>query len=143
MGLAGGVEVVFDAVLDVGLAALLHFGVGSGLGHALAIELEPGEAAVDVGDVAVALVGFEGDEHLEVGEGGLEVGVGGVAEAGGVVEGGPGGGVEAGAGDDDGSGLGVEVGGFAVVAVADDVEDEDADDDGDEDVVARAEAHRW
>ena len=34
--------------------------VGVGLGHALAIELEPGEAAFDVFDVAVVMVGVEG-----------------------------------------------------------------------------------
>ena len=55
---------VLDAVLDVGLAALFHLGVGVGLCHALAVEVEPGEAAADVGKVAVGWVGVEGDELL-------------------------------------------------------------------------------
>ena len=58
-----------------------------------------------------------------------------------MVEGGPCGGVEAGRGDDDRRGLGVAEGVPLVVAVADDVEDEDADDDGEKDVVAGAELH--
>ena len=43
-------------------AAEFHLRVGVGLDHALAVEVEPGEAALYVGDVAVGLVGFEGEE---------------------------------------------------------------------------------
>ena len=41
------------AAVDVVDGAVFHLGVGAGLGHALAVELEPGEAAVDVGVVGV------------------------------------------------------------------------------------------
>jgi hypothetical protein len=137
--LGAGVLVVFYAVVDVVGGAVFHFEVGVGLGGALAVELEPGKAAVDVVDVAVVLVGVEGDELVEVVEGRVVGGGGIVAEGGGVVEGGPGGCVEAGLGDDDGRGGGAggdEV--SLVAAVANHVEDEEAEDDGEEDVVAGA-----
>ena len=132
---------VFCAGVEVVAAAGFHLGVGVGLGHALAVEVEPGEAALDVGDVAVGLVGVEGEELVEGFEGGLEFGVRCVAECGGVVEGGPGWGVEARFGDDDGRRGGGE-GGAGVAAVAHHVEDEDADDDREEEVVAGTELHK-
>ena len=135
--LGGGVEVVPGAVVEVAEVAGLPLGVAGGVGDALAVELEPGEAAFDVGEVAVGRVGVEGEELVEVLEGWLEVGVGCVAEGGGVVEGGPGGGVEAGLVEDDGRG-GEGEAGAGVAAVAHHVDDEDADDDGEEDVVAGA-----
>ncbi len=116
-------------------AAVAHLGVATDLCHALAVELEPGEAAAEVGGVGVG-----GELLLEGVEGGDEVGGGGVAECGGVVEGEPAGGLGGrGVVDDDGRGGGVRSG--AAVAVADDVEDEDADDEEEEDVVAGAKAH--
>ena len=131
---------VFHAVVEVVVAAGLPLGVVGGVGDALAVELKPGEAALDGGDVAVVLVGVQRDELVEILERRLEVGVGRVAEAGGVVEGGPGGSVQAGRGDDDGrGGVGDRV--SCIVTVAHDVEDEDCDDDGQEDVVAGAELH--
>jgi hypothetical protein len=139
--LGGGVQVVLGAGVEVVGAAGFHLGVDVGLGHALAVEVEPGEAALDVGDVAVGWVGVEGDELVKVFERWLEVGVGCVAEGGGVVEGGPGRGVDARPGDDDGRGRGGD-GGAVVATVAHHVEDEDADDDGEENVVAGTELHR-
>jgi hypothetical protein len=139
-GLGTGVEVVLYAALDVVGCVCFHLGIGVGLGHALAVELQPGEAAVDVGEVAVGLVGVERNEGLEVFERGLVVGGGLVAKAGGVVEGSPGGGVEARLIDDDGrwgGGDGVAL----VVAMANDVVEEEADDDGEQDVVAGAKLH--
>lgn len=134
---------VLYAVVDVADAAGLHLWIGVGLGHALAIEVQPGKAALDVGEVAVALVGIEGHEAMEIGEGSLEVGVGFVSEAGGVVKGGPCRSVEARLGDDDGCGCGVDGDGVAVVAaVANDVVEEETKDDGEKDVVARAKLHR-
>ncbi len=62
--LGGGVEVVLGAGVEVVGAAGFHFGVGVGLGHALAVEVDPGEAALDVGEVAVGLVGVEGEETV-------------------------------------------------------------------------------
>ena len=59
---------------------------------------------MDVLDVAIVLVGVEGEELLEVLESGGEGGGGIVAEGGGVVEGGPGGGVVGAAWLDDGRG---------------------------------------
>ena len=109
------------------------------LGGALAVELQPGHAAVDVGDVAVLLIGVEGDEGVEVFEGGIVGGGGIVAEGGGVIEGGPGGGVDARPRDDDGCGRGA--GGDEVLlfaAMVNHVEDEETEDDGEEDVVAGA-----
>ena len=55
-------------------AALFGFGVGAGVGHALAVELEPCETAVDVG-----LVGVGGKGRLQGFEGGKVLGVGCVA----------------------------------------------------------------
>ena len=138
--LDAGVEVVFYAVVDVVDGAVFHLGVGVGLGGALAIEFEPDHATVDVFDMAVLLIGVEGDELVQVLEGGVEGCGGFVAEGGGVVEGGPGGRVDARFGDDDGRG-GVGDGVACVVAMANDVEDEEAEDDGEEDVVAGTEAH--
>ncbi len=143
--LGAGVEVVLYAVVDVVGGAGFHLRVGMGLGHALTVKLEPGEAALDVGyvavgEVAVGLVGVEREELVEILERGVEGGGGIIAESGGVVEGGPGGSVQARGGDDDrrgGCGDGVPL----VVAVADDVVDEEADDDGEEDEVAGAKGH--
>ena len=138
--LGAGVEVVLYAVVDVVGGAGLHLRVGMGLGHALTVELQPGEAAFDVGEVAVGGVGVQGDELVEVLERGVKGGGGIVAEGGGVVECGPGGGVQARGGDGDwrgGTGDRVPL----VVTVADDVVDEEPDDDGKEDEVAGAEAH--
>ena len=90
---------------------------------------------MDVGEVAVVLIGIDGEELLEVVDGGLVGGGGIVAEGGGVVEGGPGGGVDARLVEDDGRGsVGDRV--ACVVAMANHVEDEEAEDDGEEDVVA-------
>jgi len=136
-GLDAGGLVIFHAVVDVVDGAVFHGGVGvDGLG-ALAVELEPGEAAIDVFDVAILLIGVDGDELLEVVESGGEGGGGIVAEGGGVVEGGPGGRVEARRGDDNRR-WGVAGGGevLLVAAMADDVEEKEAEDDGEEDVVA-------
>ena len=110
-GLVTGVLVELYAVVDVFDGAAFQGGVGvDGLG-ALAVELEPGEAAVDVLEVAVLLIGVDGNELLEVVESGREGGGGIVAEGGGMIEGGPGGSVDARRGDDRrGSGAGgVEV----------------------------------
>jgi hypothetical protein len=139
-GLGAGVEVVLYAAFDVLGCVRFHLGIGVGLGHALAVKLKPGEAAVDVGDVAVGLVGVQGDEGLEVFERGVVIGGGLVAEAGGVVEGGPCGGVDARFIDDDRRGCGGD-GVALVVAVANDVVDKEADDDGEQDVVAGTELH--
>ncbi len=121
--------VIFHAVVDVVDGAVFHGGVGvDGLG-ALAVELEPGEAAIDVLDVAVLLVGVDGDELLEVVEGRGEGGGGIVAECGGVVEGGPRGSVEAQARRGDYNRRWCVAGGgevLLVAAMADDVEDEEA-----------------
>jgi len=107
-----------------------------GLGGALAVDAEPGEAAVDVGEVAVVLIGIEGEELLEVVDGGLVGGGWIVAEGGGVVEGGPGGSVDARLVDDGRGGVGDRV--ALVAAVANHVEGEEDEDDGEEDVVAGA-----
>ena len=104
------------------------------MGHALAVELEPGEAAVDVG-----LIGVGGDGGLKGFESGKVLCVGCVAKGGGGVKGRPAGRFGRWAGVDDGCGCGVSGGG--AVAVADDVPGEDADDDEEEDVVAGLEAH--
>ena len=64
---------------------------------------------MDVGEVAVVLVGVEGEELLEVVDGGLVGGGGIVAEGGGVVVGGPGGGVDARLVDDGRGGVGDRV----------------------------------
>ena len=141
-GLGTGIDVVFYAVVDMLAGAVVHFGVWVGLGGALAIELEPCEAAVDVLDVAVVLIGVEGQEFVEVVERRVEGDGGIVAEGGGVVVSGPGGSVDARPGDDDRRGGGTggdEVSLFA--AVANHVEDEEAEDDGEEDVVAGAKVH--
>ena len=140
-GLGAGVEVVLYAGFDVVGCVCFHLGIGVGLGHALAVELKPGEAAVDVGNVAVGLVGVQRNEGLEVFEGGVVGGGGFVAEASGVVEGGPGRGVEARLVDEDQRG-GVGDGVALVVAVANDIVDEEADDDGEQNVVAGTELHR-
>jgi len=140
-GLIASVFVELYAVVEVADGVVFHGGVGVDWLGALAVELEPGEAAIDVLDVAVLLIGVEGEELLEVVESGGDGGGGIVAEGGGVVEGGPGGGIEARRGDDwrRSSAGGGEV--PLVAAVADDVEDEEADDDGEENVVAGAEVH--
>ena len=122
------------ADIDVVAGDVSHGFVGVGLGSALAVDTEPGEAAADVGEVAVVLVGVEGDQFLEVLDGWLVGGGGIVAEGGGVVEGGPGGSVDARLVDDGRGGVGDRV--ALVAAVANDVEDEEAEDDGEEDVVA-------
>jgi hypothetical protein len=142
-GLIAAVLVELYAVVDVVDGAVFHGGVGvDGLG-ALAIELEPGEAAIDVFDMAILRIGVEGDELLEVVESGAEGGGGIVAEGGGVVEGGPGGRVEARRGDDNRCGSVVGGGEVPLVAaMADDVEDEEAEDYGEENVVAGTEVHR-
>ena len=72
---ASSVQVIFDAVLDVGEASLLHVGVRMGLGHALPEEFEPCEAPADIGEMAVGRMGVERKQLLEVGEGGFELGV--------------------------------------------------------------------
>jgi hypothetical protein len=135
-----GVLVVLYAVVDVVGGAVFHLGVGVDLGSALAVELEPGHAAVDVFDVAVLRIGVEGDELLQILEGGVVGGGGVVAQGSGVVEGGPGRGVDARLVDDDGRG-GVGDGVAIIVAMANHVEEEEAEDDGEQDVVAGAEAH--
>jgi hypothetical protein len=140
--LGAGVQVVLYAVVDVLGGAVFHLEVWMGLGGSLAVEGEPGQAAVDVVEVAVFGVGVEGEEAVEVVEGGVVGGGGIVAERGGVVEGGPGGGVDARAGDDDGRGGGGGGEGVAfVAAMAKDVEDEEAEDDGEQDVVAGTKVH--
>ncbi len=122
------------AAVDVVDGAVFHLGVGANLGHALAVVLEPDEAAVDVG-----VVGVGGQEVLQGFQGGLELGSGCVAEIGGCVEGGPARGLRRWAGVDDGRGRWFEHG--LAVMVADDVVNEDADDDGEQDVVTGAKAH--
>jgi hypothetical protein len=133
--------VVLGAGVEVVGAAGFHLGIGAGLGHALAVEVEPGEAALDVGEVAVGGVGVERDELVEVFESRVEFCGGSVAECGGVVKSGPGGGVETRLGDDDGRGGGGD-GGAAVATMTHHVDDEDADDDGEKDVVAGTELHK-
>ncbi len=124
-----------DAAVEVAEAALLGFGIMAGVCHALAVELEPGEAAVDVGVVGVVGQGcLYGLERWEI------LGVGRIAEGGCGVECGPAGGLRGRAGVDDGSGGWLE--GRGAMVVANDVPDEDADDDEEEDVVAGAKAHR-
>jgi hypothetical protein len=132
--------VVSDAVVEVVGGTVFHLGVGVGLGCSLAVELEPGHAAADVFEVAIVRVGVEGDELVEVVEGGVVGGGGVVAQGGGVIEGGPGRGVDAGLVDDDRRG-GVGDGVAIVVAMVNHVEEEEAEDDGEQDVVAGTEAH--
>jgi hypothetical protein len=142
-GLGACVLVVLYAVVDVVGGLIFHLGVGVGLGGALTVELQPGHAAVDVLNVAIVLIGVEGNEGVEVFEGGVVGGGRIVAEGGGVVVGGPGGCVDARPGDDHGRGRsagGDEI--LLVAAVANHVEDEEADDDGEQDVVAGAKVHR-
>jgi len=89
---------------------------------------------VDVGEVAVVLIGVEGEELLEVVDGGLVGGRRIVAEGGGVVVGGPGRSVYARLLNDGRRGVGDRI--ALIAAVANHVEDEEAEDDGEEDVVA-------
>ncbi len=133
--LGAGVLVILHAVVEVVEGAGFHLGVGVGLGHALAVELEPDHAAVNVCEVAVLLIGVEGKELLQVLVGRGVAGGSIVAKGGGVVEGGPGGSVDTGLVDEDGrGGVGDRV--AVVAAVANHVEDEEAENDGEQDVVA-------
>jgi hypothetical protein len=128
--------VVLCAAVQVVLAAGLPFGIAAGVVDALAVEVQPGDAALYVRGCGVFLGGL--DLLVERVKGGLEAGLWGVAQGCGLVKGCPGGGLCFGAGHDaDLAGL---EGGFGVV-VFDDVVEKDGDDGGEEDIVAGAQAH--
>ena len=118
---------VLDAAVEVALAAVFPLRVFGRVVDTLAVELEPGEAAVEVGGGGV--VGSV-ELLLQRLHGGIEGVVGGVAERGGVVEGRPGGGLDgSGVGGDDWC-RGVRRSGRAVAA--EEIEGEDAYDQNDE-----------
>ena len=81
-GLIASVFVELYAVVEVADGVVFHGGVGVDWLGAMAVELEPGHAAVDVFEVAVPGVGVEGEELVEVLKGGVVVGGGGDGKVG-------------------------------------------------------------